>query len=59
MKAIYIDNCENCPYYDTVMPDVFVEGGKYCEHPKFKDGRKLGLFHTTIQIPKWCPLENK
>ena len=45
---------------DDEMPDMFVAGGVYCEHPDIGEVKRLGSFSATkIKIPKWCPLEDK
>ena len=59
MKLIKISICNKCPYCDDEMPDVFVEGGTYCEHPSLDDVKRVGSFSDEkIKIPKWCPLED-
>jgi len=59
MKMILVDRCNHCPYYDTELPDVFVEGGQFCNYPG--KTKRLCAFNeiTPVKPPKWCPLPNK
>jgi hypothetical protein len=60
MKIIKIESCNDCPYFETELPDMFIEGGHFCNHINLLDTTKICAFgkEIFIEITEWCPLED-
>ena len=59
MKCIPIKFCDDCPYMDDEMPDVFTEGGTYCNHPDLDVVNRITKWGAeNIKIPRFCLLKD-
>ena len=59
MKIIKIEFCNDCPSFNSESPDMYYEGGCFCE----KSIKKLQDWYDycqgyLIEIPEWCELED-
>ena len=56
MKAIVIENCEDCPLCHYIREKAYCNSAARCDR-KLKD-RYLGAILSQPKIPEWCPLSN-
>ena len=57
MKAIFIDNCEDCPLCHYSRQKAYCNSAVTVINREFKE-RYLGEILSKPKIPDWCPLDD-